>query len=112
MEITKENIETLKKQHGEIYQARLTYKDKNKKEQAISFVYRPLTVEEVERSQTTAQKLATVANLQLLESIIVHNHEKDAVEELRDLPGIVGQFIQNEVIPFLGELQSVETAPL
>lgn len=111
-QLSKEKIEELKKQHGKIYQATLTYNDATKQSQKLTLTYRAPKLEEIERLQQTAQKSATVANLELLTTIVVHPSTKDITNTLKELPAVVGQFIQQEVLPFLGELQRTEVTQL
>lgn len=110
--LSPEKIAELKKTHGRLLRADINYLDASKKPQRIDIYFRPPTMDEIERLQSTAQKSPRVGNMELLRTVIVHPDAKGVVDALQDLPAVVGRFVQDEIMPFLGEYKGAEIKEL
>ncbi|MDR0761110.1 MAG: hypothetical protein LBF74_13545 [Treponema sp.] len=111
--MNKEKIEELKKEYpAGIYEGAISFNDIEGKLHTVEFVYRiPLTAD-VEAHSKVFQRNPIVANLNLLQSLIVHPEPGPIIEEIREYPTACGRFVDDAISPFFGANVSVRSRKL
>jgi hypothetical protein len=103
MKVEQNQIDELKKKHGEIYEGTVDFNDEDGKPHAVAFVFRKPKTIDVEAYAKNTQSVGAVAgNLNLLQSLIVHPEPAAIIETLREYPNAYGKFIEEAVQPFFG----------
>jgi hypothetical protein len=111
--MNKEKIEELKKAHPEgIYEGELSFNDDTGKLHSVEFIYRKPTTVDVESRSKAGQRNPIVANLNLIQSLIVHPEPGPIIEEIREYPAAYGRFVDEAVSPFFGANVSVKSRKL
>jgi hypothetical protein len=75
-------------------------------------VYRKPVTADLESHSRTAQRNPIVANLNLLQSLIVYPDPGTIVEQIKDYPVAYGRFVEEAVSPFFGGNVNVKTREL
>jgi hypothetical protein len=112
MKIEQAQIEELKKKHGQIYEGAISFSDDNDKLHAVEFVWRKPAIADVEAHTKASQRNPITANLNLVQSLIVHPEPGPVIEAVREYPAAYGKFVEEAVIPFFGANVSVRTKKL
>jgi hypothetical protein len=103
MNLTKEKIEELKKAHPEgVYEGEMTFTDAEDKFHKVEFVFRVPLVADIESHNKSAQKNPIVANINLIQSLIVHPEPASVIDAIREYPIAYGRFVDEVVAPFFG----------
>jgi hypothetical protein len=111
--MNKEKIEELKKAHPEgIYEGAISFTDDQDKPHTVEFVFRKPVTADLEFHAKTSQKNPIVANLNLIQSLIVHPEPGPIIEEIREYPAAYGRFVDEAVSPFFGAHVSVKSRKL
>jgi hypothetical protein len=96
-------IDQLKATYPEgIYSAELNFNDEESNPHRIEFIFRKPSQADVEAFQKAAVKNAIVANINFIQSLIVHPEPRPVVNELREYPMAASRFVDEELGPFLG----------
>lgn len=99
----KEKIEQLKNKYPEgIYEGKISFSDVEGKFHEVDFIYRVPVMSDMESFSKSAQKSVMVANLNLLQSLIVHPDPASIVNSIQDFPLAYAKFVEDAVIPFFG----------
>ena len=69
----------------------------------MTFIFRKPTVADGEMHAKTMQKSVPVANLNLIQSVIVHPDPAPIIGEIEDYPLASSQFVQEVLSPFFGD---------
>jgi hypothetical protein len=100
--IEKEIIDKIKKEKGEIYYGELGFDTKEGKSHSLEFLFRRPLVADMETFQKTSQKSGSVAQENLLRSLIVYPDATTIIDEVRDYPSAIAEFVDGEISPFFG----------
>jgi hypothetical protein len=108
-----EKIDQLKQRHPEgIYEGEISFNDSEDKLHNIEFVYRRPTTADIESHAKAGQKNPIVANLNLIQSLIVYPEPGPVISEIREYPAATGRFVDEAVSPFFGANVSIKTKKL
>jgi hypothetical protein len=111
--MNKEKIEELKKKYPEgIHSGEISFNDDEDKLHIVEFIYRKPTTADIESHSKTAQKNPIVANLNLLQSLIVHPEPGPLIAEIREYPAAYSRFVDEALIPFFGANVTVKSKKL
>jgi len=110
---TKERIDELKLKHPEgIYQGEISFNDAEDKLHNVEFIYRRPTTADVESHVKASQKNPIVANLNLIQSLIVDPEPGPVIESIREYPSSYGRFVDEAISPFFGANVTVRSRKL
>jgi hypothetical protein len=112
MKIEKTTIEELKQKHGTIYEGAISFNDDEDKLHEVEFIWRKPRTADIEAHSKASQRNPIIANLNLMQSLIVHPEPAAVIDAVRDYPAASGKFIDEAVSPFFGENVAVRTARL
>ena len=111
--IDQEKIDQLKAKHPEgIYEGEISFNDDEEKFHRVEFVYRKPTTTDIESHAKAGQKNPIVANLNLVQSLIIHPEPGPVISEIREYPAAVGRFVDEAISPFFGANVSIKTKKL
>jgi hypothetical protein len=110
---TKEKIEELKGKYPEgIYQGEINFNDDEEKLHTVEFIYRKPTTVDIEVHAKTAQKNPIVANLNLIQSLIIDPEPVTVINSIREYPAVYGRFVDEAISPFFGANVTVKNKKL
>jgi hypothetical protein len=110
---TKEKIDELKAKYPEgIYEGEITFNDAEDKLHTVEFIYRRPTTADVESHVKGSQKNPIVANLNIIQSLIVDPEPGSIIESIREYPGAYGRFVDEALNPFFGANVTVRSRKL
>jgi hypothetical protein len=113
MKLEKEKIEELKQKYPQgIYEGSISFVDETGKQQTIEFVYRQPVVADMEAFQKTAGKNMFVAQINLVQAVVVYPEPHSVIGQLRMYPIAVGQFVDQAIGPFFGAGADIKTTKL
>jgi hypothetical protein len=111
--VGQEKIDQLKTRYPEgIYEGEISFNDDEDKFHKVEFIYRKPTTADIESHAKAAQKNPIVANLNLIQSLIVHPEPGPVVSEIREYPAATGRFVDEAISPFFGANVSIKTKKL
>jgi hypothetical protein len=103
MKIDKAKLDELKEKNSAVYEGKISFTDDNDKSYVVEFIFREPTTADVEAYAKNAQVVGgIVANLNLIQSLIVYPEAAPVIESIRDYPNAYGKFIEAVVQPFFG----------
>jgi len=103
MKIDKSKIEELKNRYpGGIFVGEINFNDEEGKPHEAEFVYRKPTTADLEAHTKSGSKNPMVANLNLVQSLIVHPEPGPIIEAIREYPAVYGRFVDEALVPFFG----------
>jgi hypothetical protein len=109
----KEKIEKLKEKYPEgIYEWEITFNDSEDKLQSAEFIYRKPTTADLEAHGKVSQRNPIVANLNLIQSLIVHPEPGPIIESIREYPAAYGRFVDEAIGPFFGANVTIKSKKL
>jgi hypothetical protein len=98
-----EKIDQLKTRYPEgIYEGEMTFTDAQDKFHKVEFVFRTPVIADIESHSKSAQKNPIVANLNLIQSLIVYPEPWPIIDEIREYPVAYGRFVDEVLAPFFG----------
>jgi len=100
--VDQEKIEQLKAAHRDIYQGEISFNDDGDILHTVEFIYRKPTTADLESHSRTAQKNPIVANLNIIQSLIVYPEPGSIIESIREYPAAYGRFVDEALVPFFG----------
>jgi hypothetical protein len=112
MKIEKEKLEELKKNHTAIYEGAITFNDDEDKFHEAEFVYRKPTTADIEAHSKASQRNPIVANLNLIQSLIIYPEPGPVIDVIREYPAAYGRFVDEAISPFFGANVSVRNKKL
>jgi hypothetical protein len=113
VKIAKEELEQIKKQNpGDLYEGEIVFTDENNKPHTIGFIYRKPTAADLESHSRTAQRNPIVANINLIQSLIVYPDSGGIIAQIQEYPASAGHFVDEAVSPFYGANVTVKTKKL
>ena len=109
----KEKVEELKKKYPEgIYAGEISFIDAEDKSHKVEFFFRAPVTADIESHSKAAQKNPIVANLNLIQSLIVHPEPGPVIEDVREYPIAYGRFVDEVIAPFFGGSVQVKKTKL
>jgi hypothetical protein len=113
MEIKQEELEQLKKRYPSgIYEGSVGFSDDLETYREVAFLYRKPATADVEAHAKSSQRSPIVANINLLQSLIVYPAAQSVIEQIRDYPVACGRFVEDAVFPFFGSNVTVRSKRL
>ena len=113
MKLEKAKIEELKALNPEgIFEGEFSFNDEDSKLHTVEFVYRKPTTADIESHAKAGQKNPLVANLNLIQSLIVHPEPAPIIDAIREYPAAYGRFCDEAVLPFFGANVTVKSKRL
>ena len=108
-----EKIDQLKARYPDsLYKGEMTFTDAEEKLHSVEFIFRTPTTADIESHSKSAVKNPIVANLNLIQSLIVHPDPAPIINEIRDYPIAYGRFVDEVVAPFFGGNPSTKKTKL
>lgn len=113
MKIEKEQLEQLKKDHpAGIYEGAIAFNDEGDKLHEVEFLYRKPTTADIEAHSKSSMRNPLVANLNILQSLIVYPEAAPIIDKVRDYPAAYGRFVDEAISPFFGANVTVRSRKL
>jgi hypothetical protein len=110
---TKEKIDQLKARHPEgIYEGEISFNDDENRLHTVEFIYRKPTTADIESHAKAGQKNPIVANLNLIQSLIVDPEPGPIIGEIKEYPMATGRFVDEAISPFFGANIAVKSRKL
>ena len=111
--LDQEKIDQLKTRYPEgIYEGEISFNDSEDKMHTVEFIYRKPSTADIESHAKTAQKNPIVANLNLIQSLIIHPESASIIAEIREFPASTGRFVDEAISPFFGANVTVKSRKL
>jgi hypothetical protein len=102
MKIEKAKIDELKQAHSEIFEGAISFNDSDGTLHSVEFVFRKPTIADMEAYSKAAQKNPITANLNLVQSLIVHPEPGPVIAQIGAYPAAYGKFVDDVISPFFG----------
>lgn len=113
MKLAEEELEQLKERYpGGIYEGSIGFTDDTETVRQVEFIYRKPKTGDVEAHTKAAQRSPLVANVNLLQSLIVYPPAVQVIEQVREYPVACGRFVEEAVFPFFGASVTVNRRKL
>jgi hypothetical protein len=109
MKLDKAQIEELKQKYGAIYEGAISFDDEDNKPHELEFIYRKPRTADIEAHAKSAARNPITANLNLIQSLIIHPEPGPVIEEIREYPAAYGRFVDEAVSPFFGANAAVRS---
>ena len=101
--MNEQKIEELKKANPcGIYEGEICFNDGDGNPHKVTFIHRKPTTADGEVYAKTVQKSIPVANLNLIQSVILYPEPWTVVEQIKDFPATYAQFANEVLAPFFG----------
>jgi hypothetical protein len=111
--VEKEQLDQLKARYPEgIYEGVISFNDSDEVLREVTFIYRKPVTADIEAHVKAAQRNPVVANLNLLQSLIVHPEPGPVIDEVREYPASYSRFVDEVINPFFGANVSVRSRKL
>jgi len=111
--IDQDKIDQLKTRYPDgIYEGEISFNDDEDKLHTAGFIYRKPTTADIESHAKTSQKNPIVANLNLIQSLIVHPEPGPVIEAIREYPAAYAKFVDEALVPFFGANVTVKSKKL
>jgi len=111
--VDQEKIDQLKARYPEgIYTGEISFNDSEDKLHTAEFIYRKPTTADIESHAKTSQKNPIVANLNLIQSLIVHPEPGPVIDSIREYPAAYAKFVDEALVPFFGANVTVKSKKL
>ena len=111
--MNKEKLEELKKKHpAGIYEGVINFNDAEDQFHTVEFIYRVPSMADLEFHAKTSQKNPIVANLNLIQSLIVHPEPGPVIAQIREYPAAYGRFVDEAISPFFGANVTIKSKKL
>jgi len=111
--VDQEKIDQLKAKYPEgIYEGEIAFNDSEGKLHSVEFIYRKPLTADIESHTRTAQKNPIVANLNLVQSLIVHPEPGPVINSIREYPAAYAKFVDEALVPFFGANVTVKSRKL
>jgi hypothetical protein len=106
-------LEKLKKENpGGLYAGSISFTDSEDEAHEVEFFYRKPSTADVEAHAKAQQRNPIIANLNLIQSLIVHPEPGPVIDAIRDYPMTYSRFVDEAVSPFFGANITVRSRKL
>jgi hypothetical protein len=113
MKIDKAKLDELKQSHSAgVFEGAISFNDDSGVFHEVEFIYRKPTTADMEAHTKSAQRNPILANLNLVQSLIVYPEPGPVIEQIREYPAAHGRFVEEAVVPFFGANVSVRSRKL
>jgi len=112
MKIEKAKLDELKQAHSAIYEGAFSFNDDEDNFHEVEFVYRKPTTADIEAHAKASARNPIVANLNLIQSLIVYPEPGPIINEVREYPTAYGRFVDEAISPFFGANVAVRSRKL
>ena len=113
MKIDEAKLEELKAARpGGLLEGAISFNDDENRFYEVEFIFRKPTVADMESYNKSVIKNPLIANLNLVQSLIVYPETGSVIEQIREYPSAVGRFIDEAVSPFFGANVTVRSRKL
>jgi len=113
MNVEKTKIDELKKQFTDgIFEGAINFNDEEDKLHTTEFIYRKPSTADIESHAKAAAKNPIIANLNLIQSLIVFPEAGPVIESIRNYPAAYAKFVDEAVVPFFGANVTVKSKKL
>jgi hypothetical protein len=113
MKIDKAKLDELKAgRPGGLLEGAISFNDDENTLHEVEFIFRKPSTADMESYVKSSQKNPLVANLNLVQSLIVYPEPGPVIEQIREYPSAVGRFIDDAVNPFFGANITVRSRKL
>jgi hypothetical protein len=102
MKISDEQLTQLKASHATLYEGAVCFTDDEDTYHEVGFVYRKPTTADIEAHAKGSQRNPIMANLNLIQSLIVYPETGPVIEQMRNYPAAYGRFVDEAISPFFG----------
>jgi hypothetical protein len=107
------SLEQLKERNPSgIYEGSISFNDDEDTLHTVEFIYRKPVTADIEAHAKTGQRNPIIANLNLIQSLIVHPEPGPVIEEIREYPAAYGRFVDEAISPFFGANVSIRSRKL
>ena len=98
-----DKIEALKKKYpNDIFEGEISFFDENEEQQTVTFIFKKPVTADLEAHQQSAQRNPMVANLNIIQSLIVDPEPTIVIDKIRKYPIAYGNFVEEVISPFFG----------
>jgi hypothetical protein len=87
---------------GGLFEGALSFTDDENTHHEVEFIYRKPTTVDMESYTKSITRNPLIANLNLVQSLIVYPDTGSVIEQIREYPSAVGRFVDEAVSPFFG----------
>jgi hypothetical protein len=113
MKIDKAKIDELKLSYAAgIFEGAISFNDDEDKFHEVEFIYRKPVTTDIEAHTKASQRNPIMANLNLIQSIIVYPEPSPIIEQVREYPAAYGRFVEEAIVPFFGANVAVRSRKL
>lgn len=113
MTLEKAKIEELKTKYPQgIFEGEISFTTNEDTVETVEFIYRKPVIADMESYSKAAQKNPITANLNLIQSLIVHPEPAPIITQLRDYPAAYSRFVDDVISPFFGANVAVRSRKL
>jgi hypothetical protein len=112
MKIEKAKLDELKQSHSNVFEGAISFNDDEGGFHEVEFLYRKPTTADMEAHSKSSQRNPILANLNLVQSLIVYPEPGPVIEQIREYPVAHGRFVDEAVAPFFGANVSVRSRKL
>jgi hypothetical protein len=113
MKIEQEQLDQLKQKHPcGVFEGSIAFADEDNVQREVEFLYRKPSTADIESHTKAAQRNPIIANLNLLQSMIVYPDAAQAIAQIREYPAAYGRFVDEAVAPFFGANVTVRSRKL
>ena len=107
--MTKEKIDELKKANpAGVFKGEISFFDECNKIRKLDFIFRAPTTADMEAHVSKAQKNPIVANLNIIQSLILDPEPAKVIDVIQNYPVATNKFCEEVILPFFGS--SVNTS--
>lgn len=95
-----------------IFEGEIVFADEEGKTHNVCFIYRKPSTADLESYGKSAKKNPIVANLNMIQSLIVYPESGPVIDEIREYPTAYGSFVEEALVPFFGSKVTVKSRKL
>jgi hypothetical protein len=113
MNIDKATLDELKAAYPSgLYEGTIGFTDSKNTPHEVEFIYRKPTTADMENYTRSCQKNPIMANLNLVQSLVVFPEAVKVIVQLQDYSIAVGRFVDDAISPFFGANATVRSREL
>jgi hypothetical protein len=112
MKVDKAKLDELKTARGEIFEGDISFNDNDGAFQRVEFIFRKPLIADMESYSKAAQRNPITANLNIVQSLIVHPEPGPVVAQIAPYPAAYSRFVDEVVTPFFGANVAVRSKKL
>jgi hypothetical protein len=103
VKLEKAKLDELKTAHPEgIFEGTISFTDADDNPHSVEFVFRKPVMADMEAYSKGVQRSPIIANLNLVQSLILYPEPGPIINEIRDYPAAYAKFVDDVASPFFG----------